>query len=124
MSDQPMLDAADPSATVEPAPQPEAKKEDRPLADGEVIVTLVTELGEADIRVPPFKSWRSSARSALLTRGDDMSWAALTLSREDAEAWIDLDPTKTEADEFFSAWEKKAGISNRDDRRRRLRAVS
>jgi hypothetical protein len=124
MSDeQPTLDAT-PSA-VELAPTGQVGPDpDPPLADGWVIVRLVTEVGEADIRVPPANKWRSSARSALLSNGDDMNWARLTLSRKDAEAWIDLDPTRDEANAFFEELDKAMGLSNRSDRRRRLRAVS
>jgi hypothetical protein len=106
---------------------PEPAAEPAPLAEGEVIVRLVTEVGEADIRVPPLKQWRSSARNALFSRGDDLAWAIATLSTEDAQTWTDLDPTKGETEIFFEAWGKASGSSNRADRRARrgnLRAVS
>jgi hypothetical protein len=102
-----------------------AERERPPLAPGEIDVTLTSGDESAVIRMPPFKSWKSSARSALLSRGDDMSWAALTLSREDAETWIDMDPTKEQVDRFFADFEKAGGMSNnRAERRRNLRAVS
>ncbi len=112
MSDeQPTLDTTE-------EPQPESKKD-----DGSVVVRLVTENGDADIRVPPRNKWRSMARNRL-TSNDDMGWAVLTLSREDAEAWIDLDPTVDESTAFFEAFDKAAPANNRAERRRHLRAAS
>lgn len=108
---------------AEPGPQAEAEPERPPLKEGEVDVRLVTEAGEADIRVPPRGKWKSIARNRLST-GDDMGWAVLTLSREDAEAWIDLDPDQEEAAEFFSRYDRLAPVANRADRRRHLRAAS
>lgn len=119
-----VVEAPEPAVeNAEEAPEP------RVLKPGELLVTLTTEYGEADVVVPPFNTWRSTARSALLSRGDDAAWAAITLSRDDAEAWIDLDPTKDEVDRFFEIWEKAGGgMTNRAERRkagqRNLRAVS
>jgi hypothetical protein len=73
--------------------------------DGSVVVRLVTDLGEADITVPPRNKWRSMARNRLASN-DDMGWAVLTLSREDAEAWVDLDPNADESSRFFEAFDK------------------
>ncbi len=91
--------------------------------DGSVVVRLVTENGEADITVPPRNKWRSMARNRL-TSNDDMGWAVLTLSREDAEAWVDLDPTVDESTAFFEAFDKATPATNRAERRRHLRAAS
>lgn len=85
-------------------------------ADGYVTVTLVTEFGEADIRVPPLSKWRSTARNALFSRGDDMAWAVTTLSEDDAEAWMELDPTKGESEAFFKAWGEKTGSTMGESR--------
>jgi hypothetical protein len=89
-------------------------------ADGAVVVRLITEVGEADIRVPPQKAWRSSARHALFTAGDDLSWAHATLSEADAKEWAELDPTNEEAEKFFRDWGRATGAAgNRSERRRR-----
>lgn len=77
--------------------------------DGSVVITLVTERGSADIRVPRFGLWRSSARNALFSRGDDAAWAVLTLDPTDAATWMDLDPTKDDADAFVTEWNRTAG---------------
>lgn len=79
--------------------------------DGSIVVTLSTDLGEADIRVPPLSRWRSQARAALFTRGDDLTWAARTLSRDDAQAWAELDPTQEETNTFFAEWGRLTGQS-------------
>lgn len=113
-----------PAVVDEPAPE-----QPRPLRDGEILVRLTTDDGEADLIVPPMGRWKSSARNALMTRGDDMAWAVLTLSDEDAETWLDLDPTKDDTEVFFQRWRDAGGgeSANRATRRaeaRRLRAVS
>lgn len=74
-----------------------------------LVVTLVTDRGEADITVPPLSKWRSTARAALFSRGDDLSWALLTLSRDDAEAWTDLDPTMADVQDFMADWSRAGG---------------
>jgi hypothetical protein len=79
--------------------------------DGGVTVTLVTELGQADIRVPPLGRWRSKARNALFSRLDDLAWAATTLSVEDLQTWMDLDPTQDEVEVFFQGWGRSTGQS-------------
>lgn len=96
--------------------------------DGSVVVTLQTAEGDADIRVPPLSRWRSTARNALFSRGDDMFWAAKTLSQKDAQAWADLDPTQEESQDFFQQWGELTGMSlgngaasNRASRRMRTR---
>ncbi len=105
--------------------QPELPNNDAPAAgkadDGSVVVRLVTSDGEADITVPPRERWRSTARSAL-NRDDDLTWAVLTLSDEDGQKWLDMDPTAAEARVFFEELSKKMGLNNRADRRR-LRSV-
>lgn len=108
---------AEATATPEPA---SADKPD----DGSVVVRLVTDLGEADIRVPPRGKWRSTARNRMAAN-DDMGWAVLTLSREDAEKWIDLDPTVDEALAFFTLFDQQSPLLNRADRRaqRHLRSA-
>ncbi len=121
--------------TPQAAEEHQPAEEPRILRDGDILVRLTTKdedgevLGEADIVVPPMRKWKSSARNALLTRGDDMAWAVLALADEDAEAWMDLDPTKDDTEEFFARWREAGGgeSANRSTRRaeaRRLRAVS
>ena len=113
MSDeQPTLDTAD------EAPKAEAKPD-----DGSIVVKLVTDFGEADLRVPPRGKWRSMAMNRL-TQLDSLGWAALTLSEEDAEKWIDLDPTADEVQRFMEDFNRLSGVNNRADRRRHLRAAS
>jgi hypothetical protein len=104
-------------AAVQPVPQAQAEPS---VADESVVVRLTTADGEADIRVPPMKGWRSTARSALFTRGDDLFWAVNVLSAEDAQKWADLDPRQDESDRFFKEWGRLTGMQgNRADRRSR-----
>jgi hypothetical protein len=77
--------------------------------DGSVVVTLATDLGKADVTVPPLSAWRSMARNALFSRGDDLFWAQRTLTPEDAQAWMELDPTQAEVQDFFAAWGRVTG---------------
>ncbi len=104
------------TATTEADGTPEAEKED----DGSVVVTLVTDLGEADITVPPRKRWRSTARNRI-AQGDDLGWAAGTLSDEDVRAWIDLDPVPGDVETFFEAYNKLCPEENRATRRAKQR---
>jgi hypothetical protein len=87
----------------------EVDTEEQAEADGSIVVTLETDRGFADITVPPPGRWRSQARAALFSRGDDFTWAALTLSVKDAQAWARLDPTKDDSDAFFEAWGEATG---------------
>jgi hypothetical protein len=106
----------------------EVDAEEQAEADGSIVVTLETDRGFADITVPPAGRWRSQARAALFSRGDDFTWAALTLSVADAQTWARLDPTKDDSDEFFARWGEETGQnlassqpSNRASRRTRRR---
>jgi hypothetical protein len=106
----------------------EVNAEDEVEDDGSIVVTLETDRGFADITVPPAGRWRSQARAALFSRGDDFTWAALTLSVADAQTWARLDPTKDDSDEFFARWGEETGQnlassqpSNRASRRTRRR---
>lgn len=108
--------------------QAEVESEDEAVEDGSVVVTLETDRGFADITVPPMGRWRSMARAALFSRGDDLTWAALTLSPTDAQTWSKLDPTKDDADGFFARWGESTGENlakqqgqNRASRRTRMR---
>lgn len=65
--------------------------------------TLTTEGGSAQILVPPMRKWRSRARHALISQGDDLTWAQSTLSQDEFAKWLALDPTTEEAEEFFAA---------------------
>lgn len=89
--------------------QAEVDAEEEVDEDGSILVHLVTDRGEAGIRVPPVGRWRSQARAALFSRGDDLTWAALTLSPDDARTWQQLDPTKDDSDEFFTLWGNLTG---------------
>lgn len=77
--------------------------------DGSITVTLSTDRGDVDIQVPPIGQWRSLARNALFTRGDDLTWAASVLSAVDSRKWFEADPTKDEADQFFADWAENTG---------------
>jgi hypothetical protein len=107
---------------------PRSTRRSEAEADGSIVVTLETDRGFADITVPPPGRWRSQARAALFSRGDDFTWAALTLSVADAQTWARLDPTKDDSDEFFARWGEETGQnlassqpSNRASRRTRRR---
>jgi hypothetical protein len=89
----------------------EVEGEEQLADDGSCTVKLVTEFGEALITVPPLSSWRSVARNALFTKQDDLTWAARTLSTEDATTWMDLDPTQAESSEFFERWGRVVGVA-------------
>src|SRR4051812_14798327 len=69
--------------------------------DGRIAVTLSTINGEHEFLVPPLNKWRAQAKSALMSRGDSLMWAALTLGAEDGQVWADLDPDGDEVEEFF-----------------------
>lgn len=77
--------------------------------DGTVTVTLKTDRGEADIKVPPMRLWRSSARAALFTRDDTYTWAQRTLAPLDFLTWDRLDPVDEDAKRFFTDWGFKTG---------------
>lgn len=112
--EQPTLDATE-------APEaPEAAEEKREAPEGHVVVRLVTELGEADVTVPPRAKWRSTARNRL-SQGDDLGWAAGTLSDDDVRTWIDLDPVQVDVEEFFERFNKLAPEENRAARRAKQR---
>lgn len=114
MSDeQPTLDVQ-PAMVAVPEPKPD---------DGSVVVKLVTEYGEADLRVPPRGKWRSIAMNRL-TQMDSLGWAAYTLSAEDADKFLDLDPTSEDFERFMQKFNEIVGVNNRADRRRHLRAAS
>jgi hypothetical protein len=125
---RPALVAAVSDATDADRLAAEVDAEDEAEDDGSIVVTLETDRGFADITVPPPGRWRSQARAALFSRGDDFTWAALTLSVKDAQAWARLDPTKDDSDAFFEAWGEATGErlgesqpSNRASRRTRRR---
>jgi len=63
--------------------------------------TLRTALGEAEIRVPPVRKWRSVARHALFTTGDEITWGQTVLSADDLAEWQRCDPDVDESAEFF-----------------------
>lgn len=92
---------------------------DAETGGGRIPVTLTTVNGQAELRVPRQNKWRSQARNALLSRGDGLMWAALTLSAEDAAAWRDLDPDGDEQEEFFEEFGRLGGMDfqNRTARR-------
>lgn len=64
--------------------------------------TLRTELGEAQIHVPSIRKWRSVARHALFTTGDEITWGESVLSAEDLAEWRRCDPDVDESAAFFA----------------------
>lgn len=100
----------EPDAEVTPlrAVQDEVEGESQVADDGSIVVQLVTEFGKADITVPPQRKWRSIAKNAL-HREDDLAWAAQTLSVEDYQEWIRLNPSGEESGEFFTTWGRLVG---------------
>lgn len=87
--------------------------------DARIPVTLSTVNGEHEFRVPPQNKWRATARSALMSRGDSLMWAALTLDAADAQAWQELDPDGDETEAFFEEFGRAGGMDfqNRASRR-------
>jgi hypothetical protein len=77
-----------------------------------------------DIHVPPTVEWRSSALKALHT-GDYETWAERTLSEQDYNTWMDVDPTLGEVQRFFADAAPAMGLSlgNSKASRRALRAT-
>ena len=87
---------------AEPLKAIEAEAEADSVEDG-LLYTLVTDRGSEKILVPPMKKWRSRARHAIISQGDDLLWAQLTLAPADLAKWMVLDPTGEESEEFFAA---------------------
>lgn len=89
---------------TEPLKAVEAEAETLDMEDAEQIpvFTLRTELGETEIHVPPIRKWRSTARHALLTVGDEITWGESVLSAEDLAEWRRCDPDVDEAGAFFA----------------------
>lgn len=85
--------------------------------DGRIKITLHTENGDGDFWVPPMTKWRAQARSALMTRGDSLFWAAKTLTEDEAIRWADLDPNQDETEPFFAEFMRRSGLTNRAQRR-------
>lgn len=72
-------------------------------AEDALLYVLVTDRGTAKIAVPPMRKWRSRARHAIITQGDDLLWAQLTLSPTELAVWLRLDPTAEESEDFFAS---------------------
>lgn len=121
---QPLFDAQEPGDDPGQAPALRAvpaEAQDTVVADpddGRVKLTLHTENGSGDFWVPPMNKWRAQARSALMTRGDSLFWAAKTLTAEEVERWAELDPSGDEFEPFFAEFMRRTGLSgNRAQRR-------
>lgn len=102
-----------PETTTPADPETKPKRE---VPDGWILVPLVTELGEGEIAVPPRGKWGSMARNRI-TQGDDLGWAAFTLSDDDVATWRELDPTSDEVEEFFESFNRLSPDVNRARRR-------
>lgn len=112
----PLFDDNEPGTPALRAVQNEVAAE---TGDGRIPVTLSTINGEHEFRVPPQNKWRAQGRSALLSRGDSLMWAALTLTADEAQAWRDLDPDGDEVEAFFEEFARVGGMDfqNRASRR-------
>lgn len=87
--------------------------------DGLIPVTLTTINGEYEFRVPPQNKWRAQARNALMSRGDSLMWAALTLGAKDGQIFADLDPDGDEVEAFFTRFGEAGGMDFRNRASRR-----
>lgn len=98
---QPTFRATD-VADIERAAGPSADGAREPsAAEREAKGELVQgELAGKPIWVKPVRQWRASALHAL-REGDLMAWAEATLSDDDWDTWLDVDPTIDEIEEFF-----------------------
>lgn len=117
-SPQPQFDLPDDAA---PSPALHAVQAEvaAETGDGLIPVTLTTINGEHEFRVPPQNKWRAQAKNALMSRGDSLMWAALTLGAADAQMWADLDPDGDEVEQFFEDFGRVGGVDfqNRASRR-------
>lgn len=52
------------------------------------------------VTVPPVREWRASAIDAM-SDGRFTRWAESVLSDEDADKWLDADPTIGDVEDFF-----------------------
>jgi hypothetical protein len=65
-------------------------------------------LVDVDILVPPMWQWPHIGLLALLCEDDD-TWARLCLPSDEYEAWLDVDPTGEDCDQFLFDWEQATG---------------
>lgn len=83
---------------------------EREATGATIHVHLVTARGEATIAVPAQEDWRSRARHALFTVGDDYTWAQQTLAPDDFATWAELNPTGKEVDGFLREYGSMIGL--------------
>jgi hypothetical protein len=95
MAETATIRPTDLSSVQDPAPSTAsaAEKEVR----GELVQGT---LAGKTLYVKPVKQWRASALHAL-QEGDLMGWAEATLSDDDWEIWLEVDPTLAEIEDFF-----------------------
>jgi hypothetical protein len=84
--------------------------------------TVEVPLADTTVRVRPVGEWRSSSVRAM-REGDFDAWAQKALAEDDYQTWLDVDPTITECEKFFTAWGEatgqdsgKSGASRRSSR--------
>jgi hypothetical protein len=70
--------------------------------------SVAVDLAGETLYVKPVRQWRSSALRALRD-GDFEAWAETSLDEESAEAWVDIDPTVEQVEQFFTDWGKLSG---------------
>jgi hypothetical protein len=86
----------------------EAVRADAQVGREGALVSLTTESGTAELRVPPAGRWKTRATRAL-KEGDFDGWAEAALSPDDFEAWLDADPTNDDVEQFFISWQEQVG---------------
>jgi hypothetical protein len=93
-----------PAPERKPAAALEAVEAEVDAGDGTVEVPL----GDTIVHVRPVGEWRSSAVRAM-RNGDFDAWAETALADGDYQTWVDVDPTITECEAFFTAWGEATG---------------
>lgn len=76
------------------------------------------DLAGKTVYVKPVKQWRASALHAL-REGDLMGWAEATLTDDDWDTWLEVDPTVEEIQAFFASIDTGLGTNPGNSRRSR-----
>ncbi len=77
--------------------------------------TISGKLGDNEISVPPVKQWRASALEAV-SNGQFSVWAEKTLSDDDYDTWLTVDPTIGEIETFFESIGGELGMTPGESR--------
>lgn len=73
------------------------------------------QLGDSTITVPPVKQWRASALEAM-SNGQFSVWAEKTLSDDDYDTWLSVDPTVGEVETMFESASSALGMTPGESR--------